>query len=442
VIDFKVQGQLPSYTSDTALAKAAAAKDKNLEYPETQSHVEVLVAAVKREIVKLYLDTAAAAGFTLAALGLRSYANARCVEACNLTAPGESVALVSIRPDEVIIDVLQGRFLVFSRVASVRQPADSNDTVLVPDSEESPAYEPDLSTPADIAEPLRVLRFAQAVTIEVVRSLHSYQGTGHRNPVSRVVVAGSTGNESEVVDALENRLSIPARLLEPTSALGLPESVKEHAAGAIAVFGLGIGFNDREGLPFDFLQPKKPSAPPQPRRVKILAAAGAAALLLLALVFVRTTLFNKRLQQQQTITSQLANERKNSPIYQKLRLQTKSVQDWEKANRSWLDALVSLCTNLPPQEEIYLSSIALGGEGAVRMPVLAKSGEILAKLESQLRTAGYKVKPLAITPGPEKSGYHFKSNLEVILPTPSNPPPLANPADTSAAAPVAAVQNK
>ena len=46
----------------------------------------------------------------------------------------------------------------------------------------------------------------------------------------------------------------------------------------------------------------------------------------------------------------------------------------------------------------------------------ARSGEILANLDRQLRAAGYEVKPLAITPGNDKHGYNFRSTVELILP--------------------------
>ena len=45
----------------------------------------------------------------------------------------------------------------------------------------------------------------------------------------------------------------------------------------------------------------------------------------------------------------------------------------------------------------------------------ARSGEILAKLDKQLRAAGYDVKPLAITPGADRHGYEFRSSVELIV---------------------------
>jgi hypothetical protein len=57
----------------------------------------------------------------------------------------------------------------------------------------------------------------------------------------------------------------------------------------------------------------------------------------------------------------------------------------------------------------------VSGQGTVRLAVQAQSGEILAKLEKQLRAAGYDVKPLAITPGADRHGYEFRSTVELLV---------------------------
>ena len=431
VIDFTIQGEVRADFDTTQATRGELSPN-----PESQVRLDILVAAVKKDDVRFYQQTAAAAGFKLAGLGLRSYANARCVEACQLTSPNETVALVSLRPDEVIIDVLSGRSLVFSRVATVKQPDDETPE----ETEEAPSESKTPNPDQEITKPLRDLQFAQTVTIEVVRSLHSFQGTVSRNPVARVVVAGGTSNEQDVVQALQNRLSIPANLLNPAAAMGLPESVSQHASAALAVFGLGIGVNDTEGMPFDFLQPKQPSPPPSPRRVKVFIGAAVGAALLVMMLGLRAHLAGKRHTVRNSLTQQIAKEKKNLPTYKRMQLQVAGIRDWRNLGRNWLDEYVCLTTNMPPQKEVYLSSLSLSSQGIVRMSVLAKSGEILARLEEQLRTAGYQVKPLAITPGTDKAGYPFRSSVEVILPdrTPPKPgsaQPGTNPSPDGTTAP-------
>ena len=71
---------------------------------------------------------------------------------------------------------------------------------------------------------------------------------------------------------------------------------------------------------------------------------------------------------------------------------------------------------LPGSEEFYVTSISFGGQKAIRLAVQAQNGEVLAKIDKQLRGAGYDVKALAVTPGADKYGYNFRSTFEIYAP--------------------------
>lgn len=99
IIDFQVNGQFAAKTppavvgapAETPTAPAAPAPAPPAATPEAPpangappapaEKLEVLVAVVKKEVVEHCQRVARAAGFTLAALGLDSYANARSLEA-------------------------------------------------------------------------------------------------------------------------------------------------------------------------------------------------------------------------------------------------------------------------------------------------------------------------------------------------------------------------
>lgn len=399
VIDFKLtRSRVPKLEEGSAAAEGV------------QPKASVLVAAVKREVVQFYRQIAETAHLKLTALGLRSYANARCLEACGITTEKDAIALVSLRPDEVIIDVLEEQSLVFSRVASVKQPT----SLVVP-----PPEEPEVPPEAGLGDgPRRVeeLSFPDAVMIEVVRSLHSYQGmVGHR-PVTKVVVTGGTGNEPAVVQALQKRLSMDCDQFDPTSALGLPESEREHASGALAVFGLALGVNDAGSLPFDFLKPKRPPIPINKVRIRSMALAAAALFVVLGMVVIRSRLMGERLAEQRAVGAELGVLTKQRPLYRQVQMQAKLIQNWLGDETKWLDHYTYLSTVLPTSKEVYLSSISSSARGSIRFSVAARSGEILAQLDQRLRAAGYDVKPLAINPAPDKFGYTFRSNVEVGVP--------------------------
>jgi Tfp pilus assembly PilM family ATPase len=423
VIDFKVRRTIvPAARNAEALPQDHTTKgDSTAVEPLPLPSLEVLVAAVKRDVVEFYEQTADVAGLKLVTLGLLPYANARCVQACNVADGDNPVALVSLRPEEVNIDVIAQEMLLFSRGAPVK-----------PHLEPPPDLsEPPLPANEDDSQPTE--SFADAVTIEVVRSLHGYSGMESQNPVTKVVVTGATGHEQVVVEQLGKRFSAPCTLLDLASALELSPEAAEHASGAIATIGLALGMHDASGLPFDFLNPKRPAVQRDMRRIRVLASVAAAAAVFVAVLGVRQILINQRLKIRQAVEAELADAKSKEPIYQKMTRQAATLDDWVNGGRNWLEHYAYLSAILPAAEEIYITSFSVSGSGAIHLSVQAHSGEILAKLDKQLRAAGYDVKPLAITPGADRHGYEFRSSVDLLAPakmkidlskvkTPARPP--------------------
>lgn len=415
VLDFKVgrkNTQAPK--ADNLLNGGVTAPDMKADGGAPE-RTEVLVAALKQEVVNFYQQVADTAGLRLIALGLLPYANARCVEACHVADGQEAFALVSLRPDEVNIDVIADQSLLFSRGAIIKPSpeATSSDasTSMLPKSEIGEADGVAVS-----AESAKQASFTDAVTIEVVRTLHSYSGIETLNPVTKIVVAGATGYEPSVVELLSKRLNRPAALLDPATALSLPAQACQQASGAIAAIGLTLGLGDVRGLPFDFLNPKRPAVQRDMGRIRILAGTAAVAAVLVFTLAVRSYLINQRTQINRNVALELAEAEKHRPIYRRMIQQATAIEEWVKGTPNWLDHYAYLSAVLPPSDEVYLTSLAVSAQGVLRLSVQAQSGEILAKLDKQLRAAGYDVKPIAITPGADRYGYEFRSNVELIVP--------------------------
>ncbi len=381
VIDFMVR-----QTADAGATASPAEGAASAEPPR----MEVLAAVVKRDVLDYYTKLAAAAHLNLVSLGLVSYANARCVEACRVAADG-GVAIVTLRPDEAGIDVIDGRTLLFSRGVSVAGASGSE---------------------AGAAGP----GFIEAVTIEVVRSLHSHASMGPHNPVSQIVVAGATGQEAGVAEALRARLSISCAVLDVAERLDLSQAGPAATSCPISALGLALGANDEAGLPFDFLNPKRPAVARDPRKLRLLLGAAAAAAVLVFLFGLRAHLVAQKGKLKDRVAQELAEAKKKRPLYRQMRQQVATVQEWAHGSHNWLEHYAFLTAVLPPSEEIYITSLSISGSGAIRLSVQARSGQILAKLDKQLRAAGYDVKPLAITPGEDKNGYDFRSTVEIEVP--------------------------
>jgi hypothetical protein len=137
---------------------------------------------------------------------------------------------------------------------------------------------------------------------------------------------------------------------------------------------------------------------------------------LLLLLSVRSHLTRQRTQQYERVKQELAEAEKKRPIYRQMRQQAATLRDWAKEGRNWLEHYAYLTAVLPASEEVYITSLSISGQGSIRLGVQARSGEILAKLDKQLRAAGYDVKPLAITPGSDRFGYNFRSLVELTAP--------------------------
>jgi Tfp pilus assembly PilM family ATPase len=388
IIDFKVRpGHTPAAQESNGQGKEALKTAKQ----------EVLVAAVRKETAEFYQKVASAAKLKLIGLGWLSEANARAVGACQVSQGKQGLALVTLRADEVGIDVVAGESLVFSRGAGIQR------------GEEGASAEA-------TAASLDPAAYLEAVIIEVVRSIHSYGGMEGALPIEQVAMVGATGQEQAVLAALQSRLSIPCKLLDPAASFELTGEAGQQAADALAVMGLGLGVSDEGGLPFDFLNPKRPAVQRDMKRIRMLAGGVLGAALLIGLVGVRSHLVKERLKVQQAVKTELGKAEKFLPTYRKMQQQAATIQNWSKGSRNWLDQLAYLSTVLPASEEVYLTSLTVSGQGVIHMAVQARSGEILAELDRELRKAGYELKPLAITPGNDKHGYNFRSTVELIAP--------------------------
>jgi hypothetical protein len=152
------------------------------------------------------------------------------------------------------------------------------------------------------------------------------------------------------------------------------------------------------------------------RRIKILATAAALAAAVMFVLGLKTYLVNKRTAIAKEWATKAAEAEKLRPLYLKMILQGKNVDDWSTGKRNWLDHYAYLSAVLPGSEEVFVSSMQISAQGTIRLAVQATSGEVLAKVDKQLRAAGYDVKPYAINPGADRNGYEFRSNFELTAP--------------------------
>ena len=403
VVDYKVLralegGPAPAEPLSEPGTDAATPATGEAEHA-AQGRLEVLVGAIRKEQLEFLEGVARAAGIKLAGLALRSTGIARVMAQFSPSEPEGASAVVSVREDEVTFEVIEQNGLVFSRVAGI------------PPSLPGESEEAREEGAAEARE-----QFLGRLGMEVVRSLHSYEGMMGHKPVKRMLVVGGTGLEPAIVELLGERTSIPVELLDPSkwiSKKGIPAG---ETSPCFAAIGLAYAALQSAGLPLDFVNPKRPAVRRDTRRIKILASVVGIAAVLFALLAIRANLVGKRIEIRDAAQLELTAAKQKQKIYRATVLRARAVQGWLAQDQEWLDHLACISSILPGADQVYVSALTVTPQHVIRMSVQARSGEILSELDKKLRSAGYEVKPLSITPANDKHGYYFRTTVELVIP--------------------------
>lgn len=415
VLDFTVLRVVEAAAQPPTIASGEKEAQPSAE--PAPARYEVLVAAVRKEVVEFHKNVAAAAGLKLVGLGLRPHGHARALPFGGVGTPG-AVGIVSVRQDESSIEIVVDGLLVFSRSANIPLP-----THLVAPGSAKPETKQD--GPADEAKTpaAETARFINGLVVEFVRSLHSYEGMMWHKPPVQIVVAGAVGVEQDLADALAKRLQLPVAVWNPQPLIGEGDPAPAVCRGSMATIGLAAGLGDADGMPIDFLNPKKPAAPRNTKQIRIMMAAAAALALLISLFAIRHHYVKKRLKIMAEVQEQVLKAEKNLPLYRKVKSQSDVVRVWMDEGQPWLDHWAYLTAVLPSCEEVYVSSVVTTSQRMIRLSLQAKTGEILVDLDKRLRAAGYEPKPVSVTPANDKYGYPFKTTVELVIPAKMKPDP-------------------
>ncbi|MFO8014437.1 MAG: pilus assembly protein PilM [Phycisphaerae bacterium] len=347
----------------------------------------VLAAAVQNSVVAYYQQMAEAAGVRLLRLGLRPYANMRGAEEY---AHGEEgrVTVVHLTGGEAEIEVIEQGGLTFSRSADITLP----------------------DTDAEAAS--RASALADVVQ-EIARSVQSYLAVEGTRRIDRVLVAGGTGFESTVAEALGGRLRTPWEVFDPSPRLRLRD-VPADASAFLSALGLAEGQGDAEAHPFDFLNPKQPAARRDPTRT-IAAAAAAAVALIVVSAFAGAAIHLYRARAEVAAREEeLRRIKEDSKDTRLLAQRVKTLEEWLASRRDWLDHWAYLSATVPPCEDVYVTSLKTGDHGTVSLNVKARSSDAVDALGARLSEARYGFKPGQVTTTKDRYGYNYVTSAKVI----------------------------
>ncbi|MCX5682977.1 MAG: pilus assembly protein PilM [Planctomycetota bacterium] len=349
----------------------------------------VLVAAVRRPVVEYYKTIAQTAGASLVRLGLRPYANMRCMETYVQRGAQERVALVDITADEAEIDVIESGVLTFSRSAVLKVPAAGDDEAALRDA-------------------------VGAVASEVARSLQSYLGVERGHKIDSVLVAGGTGIEAAVAEELTRRLAIRCERFNPAPALGLEQSGPE-ASAFVSALGLAYGQAPGAAVPFDFLNPKRPVVKRDYRKLGAAAVAASFLLVILAVVASASVYYYTAESQLGALTEQFNKLKEENRKIGALAKRVETLDGWVHGGRNWLDQWAYLSAVFPSCVETYVTSLKTNPDGSVSFVVKAKNNEAINDLGKRLAAAGYDFKPGQVTTGGDPYGYTYSTTVKILV---------------------------
>jgi len=335
---------------------------------------EVLVAAVRREVLSQYEAIFAAADLKLERIGLRPYANK--VAICELLqdAMPHLVLFIDVRPTFMEISVLRQGSLVFSRAASVvmaegEDLTDSGGAPIEPSLPTSEAVDATLKFTDTVTQPARASAMV-ALLMEVTRSIEAYRASDAGAEVDHVVIAGDTGMESLLSDAIQARLHVTTEMYNPARTFGWEPDEGAHASAFAAVMGLILSDASDDQLHFDFLHPKKTESIARKRLKKAPMIAAVAILFIVASIVGVVKITSADRVQLASLNERISDLKSHSQENKKFLKLYKQLNEFDKNQYVWVDVLVDVVSVFPSNEEMIFDRIDLK-----QLKVGAKKGE-------------------------------------------------------------------
>ncbi len=398
VIDFVVSGSMEGGTSD------------------------VLVAAVRREVLGHYEAVMRHAGLKLERVGLRPYANQVAIAELLKHAIPEQVLIIDLGPSLTEIDVLRNGSLAFSRAASVAIPIDVARTIggtglrlSIPLDASSSSAE---AGPVGAGESV-----ISALVVEVTRSIEAYRTTDAGASVDHVVIGGDFGIEETLAETLHKKLGVTTQLYNPATSFGWDPDEGVAAAAFASALGLVLSHSDGGSLHFDFQHPKRVESRTQKRLRKAPLAAAVAILFVAAggIVVARSTKPDRDALAR--IEAEIDALEEKESDYRKFLGVVKVVRDFDADQLIWVDVLYDAFSCMPTNEEWLLTNLDLNQkERRITLKTKARNREtaldVAKRLEAFRREGRDKPRfDARVGSQSEKKGekYPFQQDLRITV---------------------------
>lgn len=130
----------------------------------------------------------------------------------------QAVMLVDVGPTMTEIDVVRDELLAFSRSANVGVPFQFGELVME-DSRVSSKAE---LTERELSDEFEA-GAVRDLLLEITRTMQAYRAGEADGSIDQIIIAGGTGIETGLLDAVESRFDLPTNFFDPTPVLESPE---------------------------------------------------------------------------------------------------------------------------------------------------------------------------------------------------------------------------
>lgn len=418
MVRIQIAKELPYSVGDAVIDFAVAPVDAEA------TTVEVLVAAVRREVLEQYEATFRVADLRLDRIGLRPFANR--ISVCELLkhALPERVVFVDVGPGLTEISVIRQGALAFSRAASVVIPRQMEEptrlTLLRDETAEDGALDQGSETLMGPSAPSVI----QGLVVEITRSIEAYRTRDAAAPIEHVVIGGDLGVEEALAEAIQKRLNVTTEIYNPASTFGWEPDEGAAASAFAAPLGLVLSQARDDKQYFDFLHLKKTESTTQ-KRLRMAPLVAAVVLLFVAaggVTFAQMTKPDR--VELARIQARIAELKANEPDQKKFMelLQGKEgVVPWDQRQLVWIDVLADALSVMPTHEELVLEQIDLNQkERVVKFKTKTKHRDTTGKAVTELeafRRDGKNLPRFKASIGSSsektKESYPFKQDLVV-----------------------------
>ncbi len=377
MVQIQIAKELPFAVGDACIDFTVSSSSSD------EATIEVLVAAVRREVVQQYVATFEAAGLKLDRIGLRPYANK--VAVCELLKHGmpERVVFVDVRPSLTEIGVLHNSALAFSRAASVAipKPSEHSGTLAGPESSGSDSESGLSLNVSGIADTIAQEQVIQPLVSEVAVSIEAYRAKEPGAQINHVVISGDVGVEEVLAEVLQKRLGVTSEIYNPASSFGWEPDEGASAAAFSASLGLVLSHASLDGQHFDFLHPKRTESVTQ-KRLKMAPLAAAVAIFFVAAGAVGVAGYTKedRLSLA-SIEKQIQELEGNVRQNKKFLKVVDQITAFDREQCIWIDVLADMFSALPTNEQLVIERIDTNQKDSwIALATRAKTREVASEV--------------------------------------------------------------